>query len=553
MAALLIDLAWKSALIAVLALLASHALRNRAAAERVLLLRIALAALLLLPVLAVLMPALELAVLPPEGALPAGAAVDSGDAPVAASPSPEWLDPAAVGWIAGSALILLHLAAGLLLLRRWTRAGRPVTDPRWTQAVARASEGLRRPVRLRVSRHVDAAVSWGVTPAWVLIDPALERRADQADAVIAHEIAHVRRLDWPVLIASRFATALFWFNPLVWLVERELVRQSELAADDDAVTCIARTDYAQTLLSVAGGSAPHPVCGMAGSTLARRIRRVLEGAAPRRASRLVCMALLIGGPALAIPLAAAKIVPAEAIVAQAQDVPPPVPAAPPMVQPAPVAQPTPVAAPRARAPRPPRVATRAPRVPHAPAVAPEVEPVPMPTPPAAPAPARMVHAPQAPLPTPASKPRQPAPVRKPGPAPVAPSIKKAPPVPTAWRIRATTPPRALPAPRISVPRAPRIATPPPPAPQAIGPEAQRERREQVRDGVEAQRDARKRRRDKARSMINAARGMRNGALRMEHDAEGLEGSDRTMLLAQARSLHGQAERLEKQGRQLLEP
>lgn len=330
MGALLIDLAWKSALIAGAALLASALLRNRAAAERVLLLRIALAALLLLPLLALLMPALELAVLPPEAALPAGAAVEVGDAPVAASPPPEWvIDPMVLAWALAAALVLLHLAAGLFALSRWTRAARPVSGEGWSQAMARASAGLCRPVRLRVSPRVDTPISWGVAPAWVLIDPALELRADQADAVIAHEIAHVRRFDWPVLIAARLATALYWFNPLVWLVERELARQSEMAADDEAVRRIARADYAQTLLMVAAPGSRQPACAMAvgNSTLARRIRRLLDERAPHPTSRLLCVMVLLAIPAVAVPLAAARITPADPPVIvesrTTQDVPAP--------------------------------------------------------------------------------------------------------------------------------------------------------------------------------------------------------------------------------------
>jgi len=316
MIALLIDLGWKSALIAALALLASHALLRRAAGERVILLRVAVCGLLMLPVFALAVPALEIAILPALNAVPATAVVPSysGNIGMSATPasaySPRDLGIALYG--IGVAFVLFRLLAGLLTLRRWTRAAAPVADPHWIAAAARVAATVRRPVRLLVSPHVAAPLSWGIAPAWILIGPASERHVDQADAVIAHEMAHIRRLDWPMLVASRLAMAIFWFNPLVWLVDRELARQAELRADEDAVGHVAQADYAQTLLTVAGLAA-HPVaCGMAapGTVLARRIGRVLDDRARPPASRLFCAALLVCGPCVAAPLAAMKLVPA---------------------------------------------------------------------------------------------------------------------------------------------------------------------------------------------------------------------------------------------------
>lgn len=200
--------------------------------------------------------------------------------------------------------------AGLLTLHRWTRAAVPPLDPRWTDALASSAARLRRPVRLLVSDAVPGPLSWGVAPAWLLIGPA--NRPEQAEAVIAHELAHVRRFDWPVLMAARIATALYWFNPLVWLLARMLARETELAADDDAMRHVAQTDYAQTLLTVASPSMPAAACGMtvSRSMLAGRIRRVLETRQHRPASRLLGGILLIGAPGAAAPLAAMQFVPA---------------------------------------------------------------------------------------------------------------------------------------------------------------------------------------------------------------------------------------------------
>lgn len=371
-AGLLIELGWKSALVCGVALLAGQALRGGPAAQRVAVLRAAVAALLLLPLLILTVPVLEIAVLPagePLTALPG--ATGTLPAPIAAAPPATLpIDWIGLAYAAGAALVLLHLLLGLLLLHRWTRHAVPVSDPIWAEAIARAAEPLRRPVRLLVSPRVSSPLSLGIVPATILIGPETERRPDRAAAVIAHEIAHVRRFDWPAMLAARVALALFWFNPLAWLLVAALSRETELAADEEAVRRVARADYAQVLLAVAGGGGAHAACGMAvtRSAMARRIRRVLDAAPRKPAGRLAC-AVLVGGIPLGIaPLAAMEIVERPHVA--------PLPAAAPVVvRPAPIARkplstarqevPKPVAqAPREAAPRGERSAS-APAVPQA--------------------------------------------------------------------------------------------------------------------------------------------------------------------------------------------
>lgn len=308
---LLIELAWKSALACGVALCASLALRGRPAAQRVAMLRAGVAALLLLPPLILTMPAVEIAALP-AAALPSvlPAIAEVAELPAAAAPAAPGVDWIALTYLGGAAFVLLRLAIGLLMLRRWIRHAAPASHPVWMEAFALAAKSLRRPVRLLVSSSIASPLSLGIAPATILIGPGTERRPDRAAAVIAHEMAHVRRFDWLAMLAARLALALFWFNPLAWLLVTELARQTELAADEEAVTHVGRTDYAQALLAVAGGHGAHAACGMAAkpSAMARRIRRVLDAAPRKPASRLMC-AVLIGSIPLGIaPLAAMQIV-----------------------------------------------------------------------------------------------------------------------------------------------------------------------------------------------------------------------------------------------------
>ena len=118
-------------------------------------------------------------------------------------------------------------------------------------------------------------------PVIVLNTRAVEA-SGEAEAIIAHELAHVARMDWVKLLLARVATALFWFNPFVWMLAREAHQLREETADDAVLAAdIADTDYAQLLVGVARHECPGLLLGAHGvapskSSLARRVARVLD-------------------------------------------------------------------------------------------------------------------------------------------------------------------------------------------------------------------------------------------------------------------------------------
>jgi beta-lactamase regulating signal transducer with metallopeptidase domain len=362
----LVEMAWKSALISGSALALAELLRRRSASERAALLATAVALIVALPLATLLLPALPVVTSTVhEAALPilspAQLAALAAAAP-ATAPAPTVLDDPAplleLLWAGGAAAFLARLLAGLATLRRWTAAGSEIACPAWRRALERAAEdsGCRRPVRLLVA-DVPSPMSWGAFRPVILIDPDTARDPNGADAVVAHEMAHIVRGDWAVLILSRLAVAGFWFNPLMWLLERRIRGEAEEAADARALEHVEPELYARTLLSCAQSQAGFelPASAMADTSLRRRVKAILErrlGAGapkPRWVSAAVLLAALV-----AAPIAALK--PVQAIVRAA----PAAPAAPP----APKAVAQPAAAPRAPV-APPSLAAA-----HSPAAAP---------------------------------------------------------------------------------------------------------------------------------------------------------------------------------------
>ena len=390
------EMAWKSALISGFALGLAYVLRSRAAADRALVLRLGVFMLLLLPVIAVALPALKVEAWAAPAPLPASAplsvhapapapmaepalpaltrpapglyhAIPAGAAPQLAAPQPAapqpgptiWDDPTPLvllAYLGGLLMVGARLLAGLVLLGRWTRSARPATCPAWLDAFERARLAAPNGERLRllVSDSVPSPLSWGWRNPVILIDPDTMAEAHEADAILAHEVAHVARRDWPALMVARLAAALFWFNPLVWLLEREVVQQAEEAADCEAALSVEPAFYARTLLTLAqvnGRLIPAHSIAPKGGALARRVRAILDRRLRERPAgskwTAIASILCIG---IAAPVAALQLVQA----AQAQEAPT-----------APEA-PRPPEAPFApEAPRPPH-APHAPLPPHAP-------------------------------------------------------------------------------------------------------------------------------------------------------------------------------------------
>lgn len=344
------EMAWKSALIAGAALVLAYALRSRAAADRALVLRIGVAMLLLLPPIAIALPALPVeawAAPAASAAMPSysipGPAAFVPELPAAGlQPAPPtiWGDPTMLvllAYLGGLLMVGGRLLAGLMILRRWTRDARDVTCPEWLAAFERtrwdADDGDS--LRLMVSDAVPSPLSWGFLRPVILIDPGTLAQTGGADAILAHEVAHVARRDWVALMLTRIAAALFWFNPIVWLLEREIVQQAEEAADCAAAAHVEPARYAQTLLSCAqGGARALPANSIApkGSLLGRRVKAILDrrtrerpsGSALTRLAVLLCIII-------AAPVAAMKLVQAaapDAPEAQAAPSAPHAPAAP---------------------------------------------------------------------------------------------------------------------------------------------------------------------------------------------------------------------------------
>jgi TonB family protein len=178
-------------------------------------------------------------------------------------------------WMLGAGLSLVALMLGVLRLRHIDATAQPIVDGPW-RAVALPDASV------RVTDRRGLLVVWGVRRSTIIVPAsALAWSRERIRAVLHHELAHVRRRDWQLLIAAEIVRAIYWFNPLVWLACARLRTEAEIACDDAVIANgAAGAEYAAHVVETARELhtqywLPAPAI-VRPSTLERRVRAMLD-------------------------------------------------------------------------------------------------------------------------------------------------------------------------------------------------------------------------------------------------------------------------------------
>lgn len=306
---MLLVFAAKSLVIAGVTLVLLRMTHTRSASDRSWIAHLGLAALATLPLGSLLFPPLEVASPHAFALIPA---VPAAGAQIARS---DWTQTAAfwlvLGYAVPAILLIARMVLAMVRLVLLTTRAQPVTDDHWLAALTRAHQlkGLPMNAALLVSDQMSSPISWGLQKPRILLGTESEVRRDDADAILVHELSHVAQVDWLKLMLARVCVALFWFNPFVWQLAREAHQLREEAADDAVLAAnIEATSYASVLVDVARHQSHSPLLGAhgvapAGSSLARRVRRVLDRGLNRSAGGVRWAAgMATGAAVLTAPL-----------------------------------------------------------------------------------------------------------------------------------------------------------------------------------------------------------------------------------------------------------
>jgi beta-lactamase regulating signal transducer with metallopeptidase domain len=303
----LVQSLWQGAVIGVVTAFLLLTLRRSAASRRYMVACLALAALVILPVVTAVLHARELRTsgirldlampgfISPDGrpiavleSAPGGGSRDSNvPAMMLIGRWPdkrveEWSLIAVPLWLVGVMALSSRLVAGWLVVERIKRAAAQPVSKAWLSRVRTIANRLRitRPVRVIESAVVSSpmVVGW-LRPVILLPASALTGLAPaQLEAVIAHELAHIQRHDYLVNLIQTAVETLLFYHPASWWISRQIRVEREHCCDDVAVElCGDRLTYARALadLEQLRGADMTLALAATGGSLIRRIRRLL--------------------------------------------------------------------------------------------------------------------------------------------------------------------------------------------------------------------------------------------------------------------------------------
>jgi bla regulator protein blaR1 len=184
-------------------------------------------------------------------------------------------------WAVGAALLLTRLAISLARLRLIRRAGIPSLELNQTMRILTTSAGMKRQVEVFLHHDVEVPFTSGfLRPAIFLPADASTWSELELQRVLVHESEHINRGDWLVQVLVRVVCAFYWFQPLVWIAWRQICLEAERACDDAVVIGNERTAYAEQLVNLArrlSNTLAPPVLSMANrSDLSQRVSAILD-------------------------------------------------------------------------------------------------------------------------------------------------------------------------------------------------------------------------------------------------------------------------------------
>jgi beta-lactamase regulating signal transducer with metallopeptidase domain len=181
-------------------------------------------------------------------------------------------------WAAVCMLLLGRLIHGTVAVRRIVNRARPLADEDWRARLYDVADRLGIDDAPRVLRCDEIRVPFaaGIVRATIVLPAECDDwTPGQRDAVLIHELGHVRRRDLLGHTLGRLACALYWFHPLVWTAARRLRDASERACDDLAIRLGSRpSEYADHLLRLVTSTGSRTMPGVA---LAMAQRKEFEG------------------------------------------------------------------------------------------------------------------------------------------------------------------------------------------------------------------------------------------------------------------------------------
>ena len=191
---------------------------------------------------------------------PASAAAES-DVKTAETTAPLRNTTPASRWLllvlgAGIAARAFWLCIGASSLARLRRSAVLVDPP--TPGIRSAHANVRVRADVCVSPHVAGPITFGFRRPLVILPPGVLAMDDRVqEAIVSHELMHVRRHDWLNVVAEEIVRTIFWFHPVLWWLINRIQLSREHVVDEAVVALTkSRERYVEAMLAVALSRSP---------------------------------------------------------------------------------------------------------------------------------------------------------------------------------------------------------------------------------------------------------------------------------------------------------
>src|SRR5205823_13809579 len=189
----------------------------------------------------------------------------------------------AIAWLVGVAMLLARMAGGWWHVRRLHRIAFATSSCRWQSSCRRLAYRLGLPAAAHVveSAFVDVptVVGW-LRPAILLpIAAVASLSPSQVEAILAHELAHIRRHDYAINVLQTLVETLLFYHPAVWWLSNRIRTEREHCCDDVAIAvCGDPVSYARALaeLETFRSASASMALAATGGSLRDRVRRILR-------------------------------------------------------------------------------------------------------------------------------------------------------------------------------------------------------------------------------------------------------------------------------------
>ncbi len=187
-------------------------------------------------------------------------------------------------WFCGFAVVLLVWSVRWRKISSSIHGAKPLVEGREVEALRRFERAARIPQRVEIRQSSETLEPgiFGLTRPVLVWPEGISEHLDDAhlDAILAHELWHVRRRDNLAAAVHMVVEAIFWFHPLVWWLGARLVDERERACDEEVLELGSeRHVYAQSILKVCEfcvGSPLACVSGVTGADLKKRMVHIMS-------------------------------------------------------------------------------------------------------------------------------------------------------------------------------------------------------------------------------------------------------------------------------------